>query len=316
VPEADQILKTLRSTRPRLLLGEQTLDQIRSRLQRDPHARRWYEAIRADAEGLLRREPSRYEIPDGRRLLSVSRQVKSRVETLGLVFLLEGDRRFADRLWRELEAAAGFKDWNPSHFLDTAEMTYGFAIGYDWLYDQWTDSQRRTLREAIVRLGLQPGLQVYARERGWHTGHNNWNQVCSGGLVLGALAVAEDEPGLAGRIVYHAVKSVPLAMAEYRPDGAGTEGVTYWSYGSRYNALMMVNFPLNQNTRRIRSSATTFAALALRSGKGSPGGCRRTGGAVGVWAWLRWRPGSTRGRLRKSGCPAIPARWMRRPRPA
>ena len=239
VPSADQILKTLRPERPRLLLGEQTLDQIRSRLERDPHAQRWYDAIRAEAVSLLRREPSRYEIPDGRRLLSVSRRVNSRAETLGLVFLLEGDPRFAERLWQELEAAAAFKDLNPSHLLDTAEMTYGLAIGYDWLYGHWTDAQRQTLREAIVQLGLQPGLQVYNRDRGWHTGHNNWNQVCNGGLVLGALAVAEDEPDLAGQIVYHAVKSVPLAMAEYRPDGAGTEGVTYWSYGSRYNVLMM-----------------------------------------------------------------------------
>ena len=36
---------------------------------------------------------------------------------------------------KELRAAAAFPDWNPSHFLDTAEMTHAFAIGYDWLYE-------------------------------------------------------------------------------------------------------------------------------------------------------------------------------------
>ena len=28
--------------------------------------------------------------------------------------------------------AARFEDWNPSHFLDVAEMTFALAIGYDW----------------------------------------------------------------------------------------------------------------------------------------------------------------------------------------
>ena len=28
-------------------------------------------------------------------------------------------------------AIAQFADWNPSHFLDVAEMTMGMAIGYD-----------------------------------------------------------------------------------------------------------------------------------------------------------------------------------------
>jgi hypothetical protein len=33
-------------------------------------------------------------------------------------------------------AAAAFSDWNPSHFLDVAEMTAALAIGYDWLYEE------------------------------------------------------------------------------------------------------------------------------------------------------------------------------------
>lgn len=36
-----------------------------------------------------------------------------------------------------------------------------------------------------------------------------------------------------------AIRSVPLAMQHYAPDGAGTEGVTYWDYGSRYNIVLL-----------------------------------------------------------------------------
>ncbi|MDH7569684.1 MAG: heparinase II/III family protein [Armatimonadota bacterium] len=239
VPAPDEVLRGLRQGHPRLILDAACLARVRQLVADDPVPRRWYEGVKREAEKTLTLPPSTYRKPDGRRLLSVSRQVKDRVETLGLVYRMEGDRRFLERAWAELNAAANFPDWNPSHFLDTAEMTYGFAIGLDWFYDGWSEEQRRVLREAIVRLGLTPGLRVYERQTGWHTNENNWNQVCNGGMGVGALAVADAEPQLAGRILSAAIKSIPLAMHHYAPDGAGTEGVTYWSYGTRYNLLLL-----------------------------------------------------------------------------
>ena len=200
---------------------------------------RIYAEVKKSADQTLAAPVSKYEKPDGKRLLSVSRRVLDRVRTLALVYRVEGDSRYADRAWKELEAAAAFPDWNPSHFLDTAEMTHAFALGYDWLYERWSEEQRRVLREAIVSLGLRPGLKVYDSEKGWPRNENNWNQVCNGGLISGALAIADEEPQLAARIVYEAVRSVPLAMQHYAPDGAGTEGVTYWDYGSRYNIVLL-----------------------------------------------------------------------------
>ena len=67
-----------------------------------------------------------------------------------LVYRLDGNKHCVERAWRELEAAANFPDWNPRHFLDTAEMTHAFAIGYDWLYDVWTTQQRKGIDRCIV----------------------------------------------------------------------------------------------------------------------------------------------------------------------
>ena len=72
----------------------------------------------------------------GPRLLDKSRKVVDRMYALGLLYRLDGDN--ADTwvgLFEELKAVSAFTDWNPSHFLDVAEMTHGFAIGYDWFYD-------------------------------------------------------------------------------------------------------------------------------------------------------------------------------------
>ena len=216
-----------------------TFDALKTLVGKGGLPARIYGDIKKSADRILSAPVSKYEKPDGRRLLSVSRRVLDRVRTLAMVYRLERDPRYANRAWKELEAAAGFQDWNPAHFLDTAEMTHAFALGYDWLYDRWAEDQRRVLREAIVSKGLREGLKVYESGRGWPHNENNWNQVCNGGLISGALAVADVEPAIAARIVHEAVKSVPAAMQHYAPDGAGTEGVTYWGYGSRYNVVLL-----------------------------------------------------------------------------
>ena len=133
--------------------------------------------------------------------------------------------------------AAGFKDWNPRHFLDTAEMTTALAIGYDWLYDQISPEDRSTIRQAIVKLGLEPGIQVYEKGGWWATGNNNWNQVCNGGMIMGALAIADEETDLFSKTLNSALKSIPSGLTVYPPDGAYPEGPGYWEYGTSYTCV-------------------------------------------------------------------------------
>jgi len=239
IPPPDKILSTLHAGHPRIMVDAKTFDALKVSIDKGGLPARIYASVKKSADKTLAAPVSIYEIPDGKRLLSVSRRVLDRVSELALVARLERDPRYVERAWKELEAAARFQDWNPSHFLDTAEMTHAFALGYDWLYDHWTMEQRRILEKAILEKGLTPGLKVYASKKGWHTNENNWNQVCNGGLISGALAIADVEPKVAGRIAWEAIQSVPLAMRHYEPDGAGSEGVTYWSYAARYNVALL-----------------------------------------------------------------------------
>ncbi len=56
-------------------------------------------------------------------------------------------------------------------------------------------------------------------------------------MVLGALAVAEDEQALTEQIIELALESIPLSLRAYAPDGAFPEGPTYWQYGTAYTCL-------------------------------------------------------------------------------
>jgi len=239
LPPAERILSTLRKDHPRIMARAETFDAIKALVAQGGLPAEIYAGVKQSADKTLTAPLPKYEKRDGKRLLDVSRRVLDRVHSLALVYRLERDPRYAQRAWQELATAAQFEDWNPSHFLDTAEMTHAFALGLDWLYDGWTESQRKLLREAIVTKGLREGLKVYDSKKGWARNENNWNQVCNGGLISGALAIADAEPQLAARIVQEAARSVTLAMKHYAPDGAGTEGVTYWAYGSRYNIVLL-----------------------------------------------------------------------------
>jgi hypothetical protein len=242
-----------------LLASADDFEALKQRITAQPHLQAWKAAVQSQAREILASEPSKYEIPDGLRLLDTSRRVMNRIYALALVYRLDGDRACAERAWKELDAAAHFQDWNPRHFLDTAEMTHAFAIGYDWLYDAWTSDQRQVLREAMVRKGFEPALKLYRARSGWTRAHHNWNQVCNGGIGMGALALADVEPQIAGELLKGALESLPLAMAGFAPDGAWKEGPGYWNYATLYNVVFLAGLQSALGTDFGLSQAAGFA---------------------------------------------------------
>jgi hypothetical protein len=134
-------------------------------------------------------------------------------------------------------AVSAFTDWNPSHFLDVAEMTMAVAIGYDWLFEKLSEESRAKIKDAIINKGLNPSL--LPQNSGWANGSNNWNQVCNAGMVFGALAIFEDDRDLAKKIIDRAVLSTALPMNEYNPDGAYPEGYGYWGYGTSFHVMFL-----------------------------------------------------------------------------
>jgi hypothetical protein len=171
----------------------------------------------------------------GPRLLHISRECLHRIYALGLAYRWTGDEKYAGKAIENMLTVCGFEDWNPSHFLDTAEMSHAVGIGYDWLYSYMDAGTREKIKAGLIRNGLEPGLEAY-KNAWWARSEFNWNQVCNGGLIIGALAIAETDPQYAGQMVPAAVQSLPIALASYGPDGAWGEGPGYWSYATHYTA--------------------------------------------------------------------------------
>jgi heparinase II/III-like protein/uncharacterized protein DUF4962 len=237
--EVDQPLKTLRKSHPRLILLDADVARLRDSMQSDASAvRSIYQNVKSQAERILAAPPVEYKLI-GPRLLDKSRTCLTRVYTLALLYRLDGDQRYLERALKELRAAAAFPDWHPAHFLDTAEMTHAFAIGYDWLYAALSAADKELLRRAIIEKGLDAAIPIYKERRWWTVAHHNWNQVCNGGITIGALAVAEDDPERATFVLRNSVESIKLAMQSYAPDGGWAEGPGYWQYATSYNVAYL-----------------------------------------------------------------------------
>jgi hypothetical protein len=222
---------------PRLFWTPKDEECVRERINSDRQMKAVWETVRLTADEMLT-EPAVIYRKDGRRLLGRSREALGRIIHLGFAFRLTGDQRYAARAMAEMKAMAAMPDWNPSHFLDTAEMTLAMAMGYDWLYGQLSPELRQASREAIEKKGLGPYLKPGA-QLGWEHGRNNWNQVCHAGMVAGALALLEDDPDRAAGVVRRAIVGLPYATKVYNPDGTYPEGPSYWNYGTSFNVMLI-----------------------------------------------------------------------------
>ncbi|MBR3680813.1 MAG: heparinase II/III family protein [Clostridia bacterium] len=239
----DLLRHTGAKVHPRIFLTASDFDRIRT--SDDPI----YAAGRANvikkADELMGKPLLEYNIPDGIRLLAVSRATLARSLNLGFAYQITQDTKYAERLWLELENVASYKDWNPYHHLDVGEMCNAVAIGYDWIYDYLTEGQRAVLRAALQKNGFEATMDDYLdRERRrsyrWYQDDpgDNWKFVCNGGATVALLAICDEDDvdtSLLEAVFEYAFEDTYRAVRTmYYPDGSYIEGFIYWNYASDY----------------------------------------------------------------------------------
>jgi hypothetical protein len=168
----------------------------------------------------------------GIRLLEVSREMKRRIIYLSYMYRVTGEQKYRDRAVLEIIAACNFSDWNPSHFLDVAEMSLGLAIGYDWLYHILPDSTKTKIVAAIRTKGIDPSYNTNYNS-GFLNSTSNWNLVCHSGIMTAAVATLEKESDCL-KVINRATTYMPTALKAYGPDGTYPEGYGYWIYGTSF----------------------------------------------------------------------------------
>ena len=301
LPSPTNIFNTLVPAHPRLFATAERFAWLRQQVAANPAGQpaQWYASIYSSATNLFTTAPETYIFGSTGNILDVSRGVKDRMYQLGLAWKISGNTNFAERAWTELNAAGNFPDWNPPHFLDTAEMTGAFAVGYDWFYEYWTPARRSFILTNLTAKGLTPGLTEFTNSTSWtrSTG-NNWNMVCNGGLTLGALAAGTDAEAMAELVLSKTVPSQAPVMQHWTSDnGAWYEGPGYWDYASDYNFRMLAGLQsalgtdFGISTTNGLNNAGLFAMLLTSANKrnfnfADVGSTGVSGGAQMFW-WAR-----------------------------
>ncbi|PAY16296.1 heparinase [Rhodopirellula sp. SM50] len=237
IEELQTRIAAVPKTHPRLIADAARFESLRASLGDSSSTRDVLaQAVIRHADLLADVPPITRDL-EGRRLLGQSRRCVERMLNLSMAYQLTRESKYVQRGKQEMLAIAEFADWNPSHYLDVAEMTLGMAIGYDWMFDALDDASRQTIRQAIKDKGV--ALPLTTKHNKWVRATNNWGQVCHCGMTAGALAILEDEPELAANTVLQAIQNVPRSMKAFAPHGSYPEGPGYWAYGTSFNVMLL-----------------------------------------------------------------------------
>lgn len=254
---------------PRLMMTEDKFRAISEEIQkekneRDPVIDKIYTKVKNTADSYLNADLPVYQL-DGVRLLDVAGEVEGRILNLAMMYNIakytdtEAADEYAEAARKNMLAAANFADWNPYHFLDVATMAGGLAFGYDWLYNWMTEKGYTedilVVRQALIEKAFTPAMNDYngktyrtsqytndgkARSFLWNSKNNvnNWRFVVSGGLGIAALAVADELEGdfltMAEKVISQSLLDIRPAISMFAPEGAYSEGLSYWAYANKY----------------------------------------------------------------------------------
>lgn len=222
---------------PRIFMSGFDFGELKERLSENPELAKIHRNLIAGADETLKSPLASYEMT-GRRLLSVSRQEFRRAIFLSYAYLFTKDKRYLNRAEEEIKAICEMPSWNPSHFLDTAEMTAALSIFYDWLYKDLSADTKKLCATAIAQKGLEASKS--SKYNWFLRSSNNWNAVCNLGMLLGSLAIYDENPELAKEIIERGRQSIKKHLACYAPDGVYPEGYNYWDYGSTFQAMYIM----------------------------------------------------------------------------
>ena len=225
---------------PYLLFDKGKEDALKSNIAKDIRWTRVHSAILSECENILALADQTYVLDSRKEMHSQCCETVRRVMFLAYAYRMTSDERFLTKCLSEVRTFCCLDSWNPYHFLDVAELSFAAAFAYDWLYDYMDEQMRQTLVSSIRDKALLPSETGNSYELRWMEMENNWCQVCHSSLAIAAMAIYDDEPVIAERIIERSKRKITIPMqAEYPPVGAYPEGIGYWGYGTALNAIFI-----------------------------------------------------------------------------
>lgn len=232
---------------PRLVFTKEEFDQKLALSETDPDIKKWSDNVIKTYQGSIK--DTKANLPfmeyDSAGLRLQHLVTKSTVMGLYWCWRKTGDDRYAERALNVTRASCTeYTEWgHTTHFLEVGETMAGVAMAYDLFYDILTPEDKELFANKIVNYGLKPAKERLLGKNPynglhWPTNPNNWNIVVNKGVIMAALAIADEyETDLCMEVLEYSLRSVEWMMSTYAPEGAWAEGPSYWDYTVSNNVI-------------------------------------------------------------------------------
>lgn len=282
-PEGDKLredlennLGDLESAHPRILLNKSQFEHLAYLYQTDENYKYIANRIIATADSYLRQPVIAYEFDDTMRMCVMAGKVQSRFMAWGYAYQITKDQKYVDRAVKEFENLASFPDFNVIHMIDSGMAAMGLGCGYDWMYEGMTEEQRALARYVTYEICLKDVMTAYyGRMPSITSGDgtvrwmSNFNSVVTGGTLIGAVAVLEEDPDVLFDLTAQCIRSLEYAEMGFMPGGGWNEALGYCNY-----AMEFINYSLSTldtafgtcyglKTSQGMESAVEFAMSAI-----------------------------------------------------
>ncbi len=243
--KADFSKVTNENQRPRVGMNSDDLAKIRAGYKTDPYLIKWSNNVFEDAEAALKK--ARFNYDKIKTDMTSSRASFDDLSTLALTYLLIGGQQYLDKAWEILYDICLLDYFGKENCLCAGEFTYTLAVGYDWLYDYWTEEQKEILVKNIYEKGIMNGMDMYYNQleesvdmyTEWWNSSNNFLPVINGGWIAGSLAIMDTHPDPSAELISLCLVAIENHIKAYYPAGAWTEGSGYWRYSLHFLSRMV-----------------------------------------------------------------------------
>ncbi len=174
------------------------------------------------------------------------------------------DGTYLPKVEAELDAILKEKSWGvPAHVLVShpygglegaidlaaSARAWDLATVDYWLGDKLRPETRLAIRTELrkrIFTNYEASVRAGKPSWGWMVGTNNWNAVCTSGVVGAALTMI-DSPQERALFVQAALNSMEFYKNGFTDDGYCIEGVGYWAYG--FGSYLCLAETLYQETK-------------------------------------------------------------------
>ena len=253
--------QTRKLSRPMLLFTAEKLERLSKRIDEEKLFREAWGKLLGRADKLLEAELVSKEYAEGGagqhgNYGRPSSQIVDMAGTLGLAYRMTGEKLYAKKLRDALIHYGTLNRWAgdahrdpPWHSeLNTARFCYGYALGYDSIYDFLSEQERKKIAGSMVRLGIKPTLDDWILgEKRIHAldsmGHNWWS-VCVSMAALAALSLQDDVPQ--APVWVQRVSQAFPEFFNYKGNVLQNKTANFDEKGAFYESVSYANYALSE----------------------------------------------------------------------